>query len=420
MKSLVLACLFLSIFQCFVAAQQNNPLVIGAADSIHSGILHEERKIWVHLPATAGVDKKRKYPVVYLLDGEKNFASVVGMIDFLSSVYANNICPEMIVVGIPNTNRIRDLTPTKVTGSLWIDSFMAANSGGGEAFMSFIEKELVPHIDSVYPSMQYRMLIGHSLGGITVINTFMHHTKLFRSYIAIDPSMWWDQQKLLHEAAGAMKTNSYDGATIFLAMANTLPQGMDTTTIQHDTTDGTLHPRGILQLARYMPGNKNGLRASFKYYNDESHTTSPLPATYDGLHFIFKDYTLKYPANSFTDSTFQLASFLKEHYAILSAEYGMTKEDGSNLLPPEDVVNNAGFFMMSQKQFSKAEDLFKMNIQNYPDGPVAYRYLGDLYAAKGDNMKAIDSYKKSLLLKEEIVTRKKLDNLLSQPKGNAR
>ena len=412
MRSLVFICLFLSISRFFASAQPINSLTTGSFDSIHSGILHEERKIWVHLPASAGVDKKKKYPVVYLLDAEWNFASVVGMIDFLSSVNGNNVCPEMIVIGIPNTNRKRDLTPTKVTGGLWIDSLTAANSGGGEAFMSFIEKELVPHVDSLYPSMQYRMLIGHSLGGIMVINALMHHTKLFRSYIAIDPSMWWDQQRLLHEAASKMKTNFYEGATIFLAMANTLPVGMDTTTIQQDTTDGTLHSRGILQLARYILGNKNGLRASFKYYDDDSHTSSPLPATYDGLHFIFKDYTLKYPVNSFTDSTFPLASFLKGHYAILAAEFGMVNEDGSSLLPPEDMVNNLGFFMKSQKQFSKAEDLFMMNIQNYPSGPVAYRYLGDLYAAKGDNAKAIASYKRSLLLKEDIETRKKMEHLI--------
>ena len=395
-------------------------MTIGTVDSIQSGILHEERKIWVHLPATAGLDKKKKYPVVYLLDAEKNFASVVGMIDFLSSVYGNNVIPEMIVIGMPNTNRKRDLTPTKVTGGLWIDSSLAANSGGGEAFMSFIQKELVPHIDSLYPSMQYRMLIGHSLGGIAVINTLMHHTKLFRSYIAIDPSMWWDQQKLLHEAAAAFKTSSYEGAAIFLGMANTLPPGMDTASIQNDTTSGTIHSRSIIQLARYMIGNKNGLRASFKYYDDETHTSSPLAATYDGLHFIFRDYTLKYPANAFTDTSFQLASFLKERYAVLSSEYAMVNEDGSNLLPPEDVVNNLGFFMMSQKQFGKAEDLFRMNIQNCPSGPVAYRYLGDLYAAKGDNIKAIERYKKSLLLYEDIETRKKLGNLLSRSKVRAR
>jgi uncharacterized protein len=414
MKSLVLICLFLSIFLPFVTAQQNNSLAIGSVDSIYSGILREQRKIWVHLPPSAGLDKKKKYPVVYLLDGEKNFAIVVSMIDYLSSVWGNNVCPEMIVVGIPNTNRKRDLTPTRVTGGLWIDSVTAANSGGGEAFMSFIEKELITHIDSVYPSMQYRMLIGHSLGGITVINTLMHHTKLFRSYIAIDPSMWWDQQKLLNEAAGTMKTNSYDSATIFLAMANTLPVGMDTTTIQHDTTSGTIHSRGILQLARYMKGNKKGLRASFKYYDDESHTTSPLPAAYDGLHFIFKDYTLRYPANSFTDSTFPLASFLKQHYAVLSSEYLMLNEDGSALLPPEDVVNNAGYFMMSQKQFTKAEELFMMNIQNYPSDVLAYRYLGDLYATKGDTNKAVANYKKALSLKDDLETKKKLGSLMGK------
>ncbi len=98
---------------CLAQAQSNN-IVIGHIDSLSSKILHEKRKIWVHVPDSYlnGVYAKRRYPVVYLLDGTDHFSSVVGMIEQLSTVNGNTICPEMIVVGIPNTNRLRDLTPT--------------------------------------------------------------------------------------------------------------------------------------------------------------------------------------------------------------------------------------------------------------------------------------------------------------------
>src|SRR5882762_5599263 len=116
MKTLLLTCFF-SICLTSADAQQNNLITIGGIDSINSQILRTNRKIWVHVPASGHRDRhsKKKYPVVYLLDAEWNYTGVVGMIDLLSSINGNNFWPEMIVVGIPNTNRLTDLTPTRVT-----------------------------------------------------------------------------------------------------------------------------------------------------------------------------------------------------------------------------------------------------------------------------------------------------------------
>ena len=405
---------FLSMHVLFAVAQQNNAIITGHADSLQSQILKEQRVVWVHLPPSvqAGQHPKKKYPVVYLLDGDKNFTSVVGMIDLLSSVNGNSFFPEMIVVGILNTNRMKDLTPTRVTGGLWADNNTAANSGGGEAFTQFLEKELIPHIDSLYPTISYRIFIGHSLGGLMAINTLLHHPALFSSYVAIDPSMWWDQQKLLHETGESLNKTSLTGKALFLGMAHTQSAGMDTTELQRDTTEGTIHPRSILQLSRYiMASRQNGLEANYKYYDAETHASVPVMATYDALHFIFKDYQLIFQDNYFNDSSFQLASFIKGYYERISSKYGMLSEDGHTLLPPEELVNNLGFFVLGKKQFTKAEAMFTMNTKNYPGGFMAYSYLGDLFAAKGDNARAVANYKKSLSLKENADTRKKLEKL---------
>ena len=410
MKTLIFTC-YLSTILLSLQAQTSNSVNIGAIDSIHSKVLNEQRKNWVHLPPSASWDKKKKYPVVYVLDAEKCFTSVVGMIDYLSSVNGNDICPEMVVVGIPNTNRTRDLTPTRVTSGLFINDDMAKNSGGGEMFTAFMENELVPHIDSIYPTLTYRVLLGHSLGGIMAINALVHHKNLFRGYVAVDPSMWWDQQKLLREARQTLQSDTYPGVSLFLGMANTLPPGMDTISIKNDTNSGTIHSRSILQLRDCIMGSRGGLKANFKYYNEDSHGSVFLIATYDALHFIFKDYALKIQDSYFIDPAFPLASYLKDHFENLTSEYGMTAEDGSKLLPPEDLVNNLGFFVLGKNEFDKAEAMFKMNIINYPKGPVAYTYLGNLYVAKGDKKNAIASYKKALSLKESPETRKKLDSL---------
>ncbi|RZJ98791.1 MAG: alpha/beta hydrolase, partial [Flavobacterium sp.] len=96
-------------------AQTDNRISIGTIDTVQSTILNEKRKVLVYVPKSSSNNAfaTQTYPVVYLLDGDAHFTSVVGMIQHLSQVNGNSFCPEMIVVGISNTARTRDLTPTK-------------------------------------------------------------------------------------------------------------------------------------------------------------------------------------------------------------------------------------------------------------------------------------------------------------------
>ena len=229
-----------------LANAQSEKIVIGTIDTINSSILNEKRPIWVYKPNNAltrnNSDSLKQYPVVYLLDGDLHFASVVGILEHLSD---NNICPEMIVVGIPNTNRLRDLTPSR-------DSAYSKTSGGGsDNFISFMNKELVPYIDSIYPTAPYKMLIGHSIGGLTVINTLINFPEIFNSYVAIDPSMWWDNQISLKEAKIALYNNQFENKRLFLAIAKVKIKGMDTTSVRTDTTRSTIHIRSILKLSEF-------------------------------------------------------------------------------------------------------------------------------------------------------------------------
>src|SRR5687768_9257446 len=132
-------------------AQTDNQIVIGKVDSVYSTVLKEKRKVWVYVPNMGGMQNTgRRFQVLYLLDGEGDFQSVVGMIQQLSQINGNTIFPEMIVVGIPNTDRTRDLTPTHIKSDLpMMDSNSTKTTGGGENFAAFLEKELMPHIDSL-------------------------------------------------------------------------------------------------------------------------------------------------------------------------------------------------------------------------------------------------------------------------------
>lgn len=174
--------IFLFVFTSFIVtcnSQPNYEKILGKIDSLHSKILNEDRKILVYVPSSSKNNPNEIYPVVYLLDGNIHFNSVTSMIQNLSEVLRNTIMPQMIVIGIQHSDRMRDLT--------------------GREFTSFLEKELIPYVDSVYPTSQYRILIGHSFGGAFTINTLLKNTELFKSYIAIDP-MSFDNQKFIEQA----------------------------------------------------------------------------------------------------------------------------------------------------------------------------------------------------------------------------
>ncbi len=384
---------------------EKGSIVIGKTDSVQSTILGENRKIWVHVPDGGA---SQKYPVVYVLDGDGHFSSVVGMIQQLSIINGNTMCPKMIVVGIPNTDRTRDLTPTHIDAdpAMMMDSAFAKTSGGGENFIAFMEKELMPYIEAKYPTVPYKMLIGHSFGGLAVMQTFTHHNHLFNSYICIDPSMWWDKQKLLKQAQKVLAEKKFEGKSLYLGIANTMEDGMDINKVQKDTSAATKHIRSILALQVAFEKNKqNGLKYRGKYYADDTHGSAPLIAEYDALRFFFDFFPLKLGMKDFTDSTGALAIKFQNHYANLSKKMGYTMK------PDEMEINYMGYDFLGRKIYKTAESFFKLNVQNYPESFNVYDSYADYLIATGDKANAIIQLKKALAIQENEGSRKKLTDL---------
>lgn len=384
----------------------NENIVIGKIDSVQSNILGEKRKIWVHVPDGAANSKER-FPVVYVLDGDGHFSSVVGMIQQLSTINGNTMCPKMIVVGIPNTDRTRDLTPTHIDADPpFMDSTFSKTSGGGENFIAFMEKELIPHIDAKYPTATYKMLLGHSFGGLAVMQTFVHHNDLFNSYICIDPSMWWDKEKLLKETQKVLAEKKFDGKSFYLGIANTLEEGMDIKKVEKDTSIDSKHIRSILTLKAAFERNKlNGLNYRGKYYPDDTHGSVPLIAEYDALRFFFDFFPLKFTMMDFTDSTGALADKYQNHFAHLSEKMGY------QIKPDEGEINYLGYDFLGRKMYKTAERLFKLNVENYPESYNVYDSYGDYFIAVKDKKNAILQFKKALSIKENEGSRKKLTEL---------
>lgn len=387
-------------------AQTDNKIVIGKIDSVYSTVLKENRKVWIYLP-NSEPNNKQRYPVVYLLDGDGHFQSVVGMIQQLSQVNGNTIVPEMIIVGIPNTDRTRDLTPTHIASDPpMMDSGFSKNTGGGEKFAAFMEKELMPHIDSLYPTQPFRLLIGHSFGGLTVMNIITNHTRLFNAYIAIDPSMWYDKEKFLKATQMKLAGQKYNGTSLYVGIANTMAEGMSLEKLKKDTSSDTRHIRSIFALDKFIKDNpQNGLKYASKYYGDDDHGSVPLISEYDGLRFIFSWYRLKLSPSDFMSPDTSVVLKYKQHYQTVSKEFGY------KVSPPEMQINGLAYYMLGQKQYDKAAALFRMNMENYPESGNTYDSYADALLAKKDTAGAIANYKKAYSMTKAEDSKHKLDQL---------
>ena len=179
-----------------------------AADSVpvratfllESRVLGEARRINVQTPPRYEVDGRVRYPVLYMPDGglEEDFPHVAATVE--AAIRAGEI-DAMILVGIENTERRRDLTgPTAVAS----DRRIAPRVGGSAAFRAFIADELMPEVERRYRTSARRAIVGVSLAGLFVLETLFVRPELFDTYIALSPSLWWNDGALVEGAASRL------------------------------------------------------------------------------------------------------------------------------------------------------------------------------------------------------------------------
>src|SRR5258708_2454667 len=185
---------------------------------VHSSLLNEDRVILVRMPAAAQRSKSR-YAVLYLTDGDGHINEIGSTIDFLVN---NDRMPPLIVVGITNTDRTRDLTPTRWTMKRPDGTTDNATpvGGGADKFLDFIQTELVPEIEKRYPTQPYRVFAGHSLGGLIAIHALITRPDLFNAYIAVSPSLQWDDGRTLHLAQEFFANQKEYRKALFFSLAN--------------------------------------------------------------------------------------------------------------------------------------------------------------------------------------------------------
>jgi predicted alpha/beta superfamily hydrolase len=331
---------------------------IGNYDTLHSTILNEERRILVHIPDN-GVHTNVRYPVLYLLDGDAHFTKTVGIIDHLSNTAGNELCPQFIVVAIYHPNRESDLIPPA-----------SKEDKAKDKFPEFLEKELIPYINSHYPTEPFRVLVGHSLGGLRVINTLVYQPQLFNSYIALDPSLGHflsNQKRWIENAKPDLYKNSLTDKTLYIAMGMTMPKGMDTAAIAKDNSGNARHMRSIMDFANTIERNKNGLDYTWKYYPDESHQSVVFKGTYDGLIANFHWYKNEKLFDIFkTDvSADSSVKIITDYYEFLTSKMGYKQ------LPPEQGTSELIDYLIFKKWYDKVFAFAELNLQNYPNSQKA-------------------------------------------------
>ncbi|MFT3750582.1 MAG: alpha/beta hydrolase-fold protein [Agriterribacter sp.] len=343
--------LFLPIILSATAQQS---FTIGKKFSIPSHVLKELREYYVYLPPEYNSNEyaPAKYPVIYLLDGEIGFHYFTGIQQSLSKgPYA--YVPNAIIVGVINTQRTRDLTPTGAGRTAFYDKSQTMFKGGGgnHNFIQFLTAELRPHIDSTYRTSGYNTIVGHSFGGLTAVNLLLNYTTLFNACIIIDPSLWWDNEIMLRQADSILAQKDFKQTNIYVAMAHKEIIPQDT------TTDMERSIRSFENLLKkHSPEN---LRWSFKYYPGEDHGTIPVPAAYDGLRFIFDGHLVQVKQAVFNPQ------LVTDQFKKLSAQTGF------NFQPSESYLAWMGNFCEKSGRVKEAAAFYKMATELYPQSKHA-------------------------------------------------
>jgi predicted alpha/beta superfamily hydrolase len=353
-------------FAAAVLPAQEEPVSIGFRIKVHSQVLNEDRAVLISLPE--GYDRGGlRCPVVYVLDGDSFFLQAVATTRFMGE---QGLAPKMIVVAVPSgATRTRDLTP-----SCAVPDKEFPDGGGADLFRRFLTEELRPFIEGRYRTEPFRVLIGWSFGGLFAVHTLMKEPGSFDAYVAVSPSLWWDQEA---EAAAAREIFA-KGAPLkgFLYLShgrenNGIPASVETF---------------ATVLGRMAPAE---LRWKLDYLAGDNHGSTPARAIYNGLESLFGAWALP-------ESGVPAAADIERRYSALTEEFGFPCRPG------EDRINGVGYALLRRwKKADEAVAVFLYAVRCYPDSANARDSLADGYEAAGRMDLALESCRTACSLAEK-------------------
>ena len=364
--SLLGTLVFLVLFSSSAFAQYGGPTKL----TIKSSVLGEDRVILVRTPAGYETNKLA-YPVLYMTDGDAHIGHTGSTIEFLAR---NGRMSEVIVVGITNTDRTRDLTPAKATGP---NAAQFPTAGGADNFLKFIETEVIPQIEKSYRVQPYRILAGHSFGGLFAVHALITRPELFNSYIAVSPSLQWADDATLKRAEEFFKTRKELNATLFTSLGN---------------EPGDIGKDFVL-FKELLAGTKiKGFDWEAEQMKDEDHGSVVLRSHYFGLRKVYDGWQM--PRDPETGAVAGGLKAADAHYKWLSEKFHYS------IPTPENLINQIGyqFLLAETPNPEEAIATFKVNVERYPNSANVYDSLGEAYEKTGHLDWATPLYEKAQAL----------------------
>jgi uncharacterized protein len=363
----------------FLVAISSATFAQPAADSItrltiKSAVLGEDRTILVRTPAGYETNKV-SYPVLYMTDGDGHMRHTSSTVDFLTR---NNRMSDLIVVGITNTDRTRDLTPAKSTNKNAAGQLQFPTSGGADNFLKFIETELMPQIEKQYRVQPYRIFAGHSLGGLFAIHSMISKPGLFNSYVAVSPSLQWENGEALKRAEEFLKTQKELNVALFVSLGNE-PGAIGECFDRFREVLNKANIKGFDWLAERMA--------------DEDHGSVVLRSHYVGLRKIFDGW--QGPRDLATGAVLGGLKGADEHYKKLSDKFRYP------ILVPENLINQMGYQLLFEGKAEEAIAVFKANTERYPTSANVYDSLAEAYEQGGRLDLAVPLYDRARVLGQQ-------------------
>ena len=336
---------------------------------LKSDVLGEERTVLVRTPVGYETNKL-SYPVLYMTDGDAHMTHTASTIEFLTR---NGRIPELIVVGVTNTDRTRDLTPVKSTDKRF------PTGGGADNFLKFFETELIPHIEKEYRVQPYRILAGHSLGGLFAIHAMITKPGLFNSFIAVSPSLGWENGEELKRVADSLKKQKEMKTTLYVSVGN---EELTAITEPFDALRELLSKTNI-----------KGFEWQAERIADEDHGSVVLRSHYMGLRKIYAGWPP--PSDLKSGAVLGGLKGADEHYKKLSEKFGYS------IPVPEDFINQMGYQFIFDGKPEEAIAVFKANVERYPASANVYDSLAEAYERQGQLALAEPLYDKARTLGQQ-------------------
>jgi predicted alpha/beta superfamily hydrolase len=353
---------------------------------IQSAIFKGARKVIVYLPPAYHQYPNRSYNVVYVFDAQSKpfFNYTKATLDYLSSHAYTYIAP-VILVGIETLrSRQFEFLPNNKTDQPLKDYFPKVKLGGADSLALSLQEEIIPFIASKYRCTNYRMGIGHSLGGSFVTFALMKYPQVFNAAIAISPNYYYDQEQLLTLFDSLATPQRLTKKFLYVAYGN------------GDKLEDRFRPATIKMGQLLQQKNIEGFDWHVDSLTSTSHAFTPIDGIYRGIIAFNKSITV---------SDEQLESFykaspttaidqLKAYYQQRSNQVGMS-------LPTLEDITHIAYNLYYADKLKDAVTTLEWALSLYPDDSNLYDSLGEMYQAMKNPQEALRYYSKGLALIEQ-------------------